>query len=115
MPQDKAHDGLRVHMERGADDAVRMVFGLSADISDFTLIMPSGRSEVRIFRDKGGEPYLVFKLADGSYHVLKEVGAKEAAVKHLGARGQPAGDALDRNTRQFFAKAWETGETVSST
>jgi hypothetical protein len=55
--------------------------------------------EMRSFRGKNGEAYLVFRTANGSFHVFTEVEAKEAA--------RECGSRVKGNTRQMWAKLWK--------
>lgn len=61
--------------------------------------------DIRSFKGKDGATYIVFKTTKGSYHVFKEVEAKEAA-RQCGAESQ-----TDRNTRQMWGELWEETRT----
>lgn len=50
--------------------------------------------EIKTFRGKSGQTYIVFKTKKGSYHVFQEVEAK-AAAKDCGAT-------TGKNTRQMW-------------
>lgn len=54
--------------------------------------------EMRTFEGKDGTAYLVFRSADGAYHVFAEVEAKEAA--------RQCGCAIEESTRQMWAEVW---------
>jgi hypothetical protein len=54
--------------------------------------------EVRSFVGSDEKAYLVFKSREGSYHVFKEVEAKEAA--------RECGASREGNTRQMWSEIW---------
>lgn len=54
--------------------------------------------EFRTFKGGSGQSYTVLKTLDGSYHVLVETEAKQAA-RDCGATG-------DKNTRQLWQSLW---------
>jgi hypothetical protein len=59
--------------------------------------------ETRSFHGKDGRTYLVFRTAEGSYHVFAEVEAKEAA--------RQCGAMKEANTRQVWGEVWvQAGE-----
>lgn len=55
--------------------------------------------EIRTFRGRNHAVYLVLRTTKGSYHVFKEVEAKDAA-RRCGAKG-------NGNTRQLWAELWK--------
>jgi hypothetical protein len=58
--------------------------------------------EVKTFDGKSGTRYLVFKTAEGSYHVFAETEAKQAA-KDCGAEGN--------HTRDYWRSLWNAGSS----
>jgi len=53
--------------------------------------------DMRTFRGKAGK-YLVFHTPSGSFHVFKEVEAKEAA--------RDCGSTVEANTREMWKQVW---------
>ncbi|MEX2170513.1 MAG: hypothetical protein WD851_14455 [Pirellulales bacterium] len=57
--------------------------------------------DIRMFDGKEGESYIVFKTTKGSYHVFKEVEAKQAALQ-CGSNAEG-----NTNTRQMWGTLWK--------
>ena len=55
--------------------------------------------DIRSFEGKDGSTYIVFKTTKGSYHVFKEVEAKEAA--------RQCGTPVVGTTRQMWTELWK--------
>lgn len=53
----------------------------------------------RSFQGNDGRTYIVFKTTKGSYHVFKEVEAKEAA--------RQCGATKEGNTRKMWGSLWD--------
>jgi hypothetical protein len=59
--------------------------------------------DIRSFQGKDGCTYIVFKTRKGSYHVFKEVEAKEASRQCGATKG---------NTRQMWGSLWQSGDST---
>jgi hypothetical protein len=59
--------------------------------------------EMRTITANDGHTYLVFRTLDGSYHVFREVDARNAARESF---GQTTG-----NTRKMWGSIWSEHET----
>ncbi len=55
--------------------------------------------EAKTFSGESGTTYIVFRSAEGSFHVFAEVEAKEAA--------RDCGAAIGHNTRSEWKSIWE--------
>jgi len=55
--------------------------------------------DIRSFEGEDGSTYIVFKTTTGSYHVFKEVEAKQAA--------HDCGAEIKGNTRQMWGELWK--------
>lgn len=56
--------------------------------------------EMRTFEGSSGQTYIVFRTAQGAFHVLQEVEAKEAA-RHCG-------EGAEGTTRQMWQRVWDS-------
>jgi hypothetical protein len=59
--------------------------------------------DIRSFQGKDGCTYIAFKTTKGSYHVFKEVEAKEAS--------RQCGAAIEGTTRQMWGNLWASGNS----
>jgi len=55
--------------------------------------------EMRSYRGKDGQSYLVFRTSGGAFHAFSEVEAKEAA--------RQCGSKVKGNTRQMWSDVWK--------
>lgn len=56
--------------------------------------------DIRSFRGRDGNTYIVFRTPTGSYHAFMEVQAKEAA--------RQCGASIEGNTRQMWSSIWKS-------
>lgn len=56
--------------------------------------------DIRSFQGSDGVTYIVFRTTKGSYHVFKEVEAKEAS--------RLCGATVEGNTRQMWGSLWHS-------
>ena len=83
MDKDKRHDPLTTRQLQAMID-----LGLDARI---------------VSSQDGAQQYLVLRFGDGSFHVFKEVEAKQAAKNCGATTDDPSGDL---HTRSFWAQLW---------